>query len=263
MAPLSWCMVPLVSIITATRNARADLPGLAEAVLRLPSDRVEWIVIDGASTDGTTRFLEGLGDPRVRWWSEPDSGIYDAWNKGVDRALGRWILFLGADDRPGPGWIEACAAAPEVDLVYGDLLVQDAAGTTLARVRPGPWETARTLLPRRMTLPHPGLAHHRRLFASRRFDPSFRIAGDHQFLAGAGPATAEQLPGVQAVVRLGGVSNRPDRVGLAYQEHLRVLREHGLPMPLRDRANWALKRVCARTAPGLYRSLQAVRWRLE
>ena len=114
-------MSPKVSIITATRNAMAHLPALADAILRHPPGLLEWIVIDCVSCDGTVEYLRGLGDPRLRWVSEPDSGIYDAWNKGVEQAGGRWILFLGAEDRPGPGWIEACGAVPELDLVYGDL----------------------------------------------------------------------------------------------------------------------------------------------
>lgn len=256
-------MSPKVSIITATRNAMAHLPALADAILRHPPGLLEWIVIDCVSCDGTVEFLKGLRDPRLRWVSEPDSGIYDAWNKGVDLAEGQWLMFLGADDLPGPGWVEACAAAPEVDLVYGDFKILDAGGAPLCTIAARPWSEVSRNMKRRMVLPHPGLAHARRLFSTRRFEPSFRIAGDFQFLAGAEPCTAERKPSIQAIVKLGGVSNRPDRVELAYREYLRVLREQGQSMAPADRANWALKRACAKVAPSLYLSLQERRWRMK
>lgn len=256
-------MNPKVSIITATRNAMAHLPALADAILRHPPGLLEWIVIDCVSNDGTVEYLKSLSDPRIRWVSEPDSGIYDAWNKGIERASGRWLMFLGADDRPGDGWLETCAAAPDVDLVYGELEILDAKGAHLGKAVTGPWDEVRRDLKRRMVLPHPGLAHARRLFSIRRFEPSFRIAGDFQFLAGANPCTAERKYITQAIVQLGGVSNRPDRVELAYRESLMIVQEQGQVMPMGDRLNWTLKRVCAVAAPALYLSLQRLRWCLH
>lgn len=256
-------MQPDISIITATRDAMAHLPVLAQAILRQPPGLVEWIVIDSVSSDGTVEFLSSIDDSRLVWISEADSGIYDAWNKGVNRARGRWIIFLGADDVVDDQWLEACAHAPSVDLLYGDLEMRDASGQFLTVVHPGTWEEVKPQMRFRMMLPHPGMAHNRALFASRRFDAGFRIAGDFNFLAGAGIESALRLPLRQAVMRLGGVSNRPDRTYLAYSENLRVVTQHGGRMMLRDRLNWMLKRGISRIAPSFFFSLQKMRWRLR
>lgn len=90
--------VPTISVITATYNAAKVLPSLIES-LRAQSDRgFEWIVVDGASTDGTIDILKSTGDVVSRWISEPDFGIYDALNKAVRLATGEYYLVVGADD---------------------------------------------------------------------------------------------------------------------------------------------------------------------
>lgn len=252
-----------ISIITATRNAMADLPALAAGVLDPSHDMLEWVVVDGASDDGTVEYLQGVPDPRLRWVSEPDAGIYDAWNKGVDRARGRWLIFLGADDQVQSAWLRACAVAPDADVLYGDVEMRDPQGRRLGRMRARPWHEVQRQLTRQLLLAHPGLAHHRALFRQRRFDTGFRIAGDFQFLAAAGLNQGLRLPEVQAVIRLGGVSNRPDFIERAYRENRRVLEEHGECMPLADRARWAAKRLLGSLAPAAFAGLQRLSWRLR
>lgn len=222
---------------------------------------MEWVVIDSVSNDGTVDFLRSIDDSRLTWVSEPDTGIYDAWNKGVARARGDLLMFIGADDRVGEGWLEACAAALPADILYGDLEILDAEGRFISRVSARPWDVIEPDMKFRMVLPHPGLAHHRRLFEGRSFDTSFSIAGDFHFLAGARVQSALRLPFVQASMRLGGVSNRPDRVATAYRENRRVAREHGGDLPLRDRLHWGVKRTLATLAPALFLQLQEASWR--
>jgi glycosyltransferase involved in cell wall biosynthesis len=90
---------PSISVITATFNAREQLPGLIDS-MRAQSDRdFEWIVVDGASTDATTDLLEVSGDIISTWISEHDFGIYDALNKAICLSTGEYYLVLGADDR--------------------------------------------------------------------------------------------------------------------------------------------------------------------
>jgi glycosyltransferase involved in cell wall biosynthesis len=81
------------------------------------------VVVDGASTDGTVEMLRARNDPRLQWISEPDAGIYDAMAKAVRRAAGRWIVFLGADDRLRPGALREMAGhLHEANtLYYGDV----------------------------------------------------------------------------------------------------------------------------------------------
>lgn len=86
-----------LSIITVTRNCLAAFRATAECLRQQADSRIEWIVVDGGSTDGTKEAVES--NPLVnKWISEPDKGIYDAMNKGLKMATGEGILFLNAGD---------------------------------------------------------------------------------------------------------------------------------------------------------------------
>lgn len=99
-APVSISRVKL-SIVTATFNAAAQLPGLVASLAAQTDRDFEWVVADGGSTDGTLALLETAAGARLplAWHSEPDFGIYDALNKAVRRARGTHYLVVGADDR--------------------------------------------------------------------------------------------------------------------------------------------------------------------
>jgi len=83
----------------ATYNAADVLPGCLDSIKAQTYPRLEVIVADGASSDGTLDILrEYESKLALRWKSEPDEGVYDAWNKALPMASGDWLLFLGADD---------------------------------------------------------------------------------------------------------------------------------------------------------------------
>jgi glycosyltransferase involved in cell wall biosynthesis len=91
-----------ITIVTATYNAASVLPGLLDS-LREQTDRdFEWIVVDGASADGTLDLITSANDVVTKWVSEPDCGIYDAMNKAIRMAGGDYYLVCGADDRLAP-----------------------------------------------------------------------------------------------------------------------------------------------------------------
>src|SRR5688500_8811110 len=89
---------PRFSIITSTFNAAAALPSTAQSLARQTCRDFEWIVMDAASRDGTAEVARGFGELVTTLVSEPDRGIYDAWNKALPRLRGEWVLFLGAGD---------------------------------------------------------------------------------------------------------------------------------------------------------------------
>lgn len=93
--------MPQVSIIIATYNSARTIREALESVCQQTFQDWECIVVDGASTDGTLRILEEFvaKDTRFRYVSEPDKGIYDAFNKGWRMARGEWVHYLGSDDR--------------------------------------------------------------------------------------------------------------------------------------------------------------------
>ena len=89
---------PLLSVVTVVFDGEATLQRCIDSVAGQEYDNVEFIVIDGGSTDATLDILRGASDRIDYWVSEPDSGIYDAMNKGVTLITGDFVLFLGCDD---------------------------------------------------------------------------------------------------------------------------------------------------------------------
>ena len=91
-------MPPLISVVTICYNAKNDLEKTILSVLSQTYQDIEYIIIDGGSTDGTVDIIHKYSERLFYWISEPDKGIYDAMNKGMDRATGSWINFMNAGD---------------------------------------------------------------------------------------------------------------------------------------------------------------------
>ncbi len=91
-------MVNRVTIITVNFNNRAGLEHTIKSVVQQGFSDLEYIVIDGASTDGSVDVIRQYADKISFWKSEPDRGIYDAMNKGIRRATGEYVLFLNSGD---------------------------------------------------------------------------------------------------------------------------------------------------------------------
>lgn len=118
-----------ITIITATYNSAATLRDTFESVLRQTHRDIDYVVKDGASTDGTLdiiREYEPRFEGRMRWVSEADAGIYDAMNKGISMAHGEVVGILNSDDFfTADSIVEKVAATMEedkdLDAVYGDV----------------------------------------------------------------------------------------------------------------------------------------------
>ena len=101
-----------LSIVTPSYNGRQFLDRTARSILSQSGDfELQWLVMDGGSTDGTIDFLRDLGDPRLRWLSEPDRGQSHAINKGLSLADGDVVAWLNTDDLYTPGALHAVARA--------------------------------------------------------------------------------------------------------------------------------------------------------
>ncbi|WIW71093.1 glycosyltransferase family 2 protein [Anaerosinus gibii] len=87
-----------ITIITVSYNAAETIEQTILSVVNQTYDNIEYIIIDGGSTDGTVDIIKKYEDQIAHWESEPDKGIYDAMNKGIDAAIGEYIYFIGADD---------------------------------------------------------------------------------------------------------------------------------------------------------------------
>lgn len=228
--------LPRISVIVSVLNGAAILRRCIDSISNQTYGQVELVVIDGGSTDGSRDILQQNASRLAYWISEPDRGIYHAWNKGLDHARGEWICFLGADDFLwAPDTLEQLApvlarAHPPVRVVYGQVAFVNDSGGEMQRVGED-WQTARQRFGEIMCLPHTGLMHHRSLFdAHGRFDESFRVGGDYEMLLRELRAgNALFVPGlVVAGMRHGGVSSDPEGSVRLMREFRRAQVMHGL-----------------------------------
>lgn len=225
------------TVITATFNRAATLVQALDSVASQQGVRVQHIVIDGGSTDGSLELLQArqdaTGQPAVLV-SEPDQGIYDALNKGLERATGDVVGFLHSDDwLSHPGVLARIAAAfadPRVEAVYGDLDYVSADGErVLRRWRSGNYTPAR--LAAGWMPPHPTLYLRRDLYLRHGgFDTAYSIAADYEFmlrLLGPGGVQPAYVPEVLVKMRWGGASNQSlGQVIRKSTEDLSALRRH-------------------------------------
>lgn len=221
-----------LSVVMATRNAAALLPESLGALAAQAAPPLELVVQDGASSDGTVELLEAWGRGAafpLRLESRPDQGVYEAWNRALARVRGEWVLFLGADDILMD---KALALArplldglhPAIVVAYGGLeLCRD--GVVADVWEPEPDEAlARMRLA--MGLPFPATFIRTSVFRTRRFDASYRIAGDYRLLAElVRPGNLARLPLRVTRMHLGGLSSSPKYHTLTEAERLRVRRE--------------------------------------
>ena len=91
--------LPLITVITVVFNGVKTIEETIQSVVNQTYPNIEYIIIDGGSTDGTQDIIKKYGGVIDYWVSEPDNGIYDAMNKGIDLSKGDWILFLNSDDK--------------------------------------------------------------------------------------------------------------------------------------------------------------------
>lgn len=222
---------PLVTVVTAVYNGQPYVAGCLESVLRQDYPNIEHIVIDGGSTDGTIDVLRQYDDRIALWKSEPDKGIYDAWNKVLPKANGEWICFLGSDDEFLPGAISAymafAAQTPSADYISSKGELVYPSGYT----RIYGWPSTPKMLSRRMYALHVGSMHKKSLFERYGyFDTSYPIIADFEFLlrARAGSSLAF-MPTVTVSVRAGGTS---DSIKALYEANRAKLKTAGLSKAL-------------------------------
>lgn len=167
----------LISIITINYNNLEGLKRTVKSVLSQTSHQIEYLIIDGDSTDGSKAFIEECQDKLAYWVSEPDHGVYDAMNKGIDHASGDYLLFLNSGD-----WLfddlvieEFIRLKPIEDIVYGTTLMLDGSK----------WKKLK--MPRKMsvaialthTLAHQAEFYKKSLFVDGfRYDTSYQVVSD-------------------------------------------------------------------------------------
>lgn len=128
--------LPRFSIVTPSYNTGRHVADAIRSVLSQDYFDVDYVVMDGGSTDNTVEVLRSFGD-RVRWVSDKDAGQSDAIRRGFSQTCGEILTWLNSDDVLAPGALrivaEYFAGHPEVDLVYGDATYIDAQGKQIGR----------------------------------------------------------------------------------------------------------------------------------
>ncbi|ODU05152.1 MAG: hypothetical protein ABS89_02390 [Thiobacillus sp. SCN 63-1177] len=199
--------VPLISVVTVVFNGARTLRKTIESIVPQLGDDVEYVIIDGGSTDGAVDIIREHEHHLAYWISERDNGIYDAWNKAIDASQGRFIAYVGADDIVEPAafaaYLEQINRFPEVE--YWSSRV--AFGKRHGRVIGRPWRWPK--FRRYMTVAHVGSLHRRDLYSRYgRYNTSFRIVGDYEFLLRAGKnLKAGFIDVVTVTMGDGGISN--------------------------------------------------------
>jgi glycosyltransferase involved in cell wall biosynthesis len=250
---------PLVSVITSVLNGGKFLTACLESVLSQDYPNIEHIVIDGGSTDGTVDLLRRYDDRVALWKSEPDNGIYDAWNKGLSEAGGEWICFLGSDDEFLPhaigSYMRLAVKRPDAEYLSSKVLVVHPSGYLRTLGRPWSWRK----FSQSMCTPHPGSMHRRRLFERLgTYDLSYRIVGDYELLLRAHESlSAAYMPVVTVRMRFGGVSTTSRALDEEARAKLRTggrsrlltlaeLFAEKVKLPIRPPVRYVLGKVMAR-----------------
>jgi glycosyltransferase involved in cell wall biosynthesis len=143
---------PFVSIIIPVFNAKGNLPKAIGSIVSQTYTDYEIIVIDGLSTDGSIELIKSfsLEYNNIRYISEADNGIYDAMNKGIELARGKWLYFLGADDtfhqKTSLSTIASYLSSTDAKIVYGNVeIVGDTSWAKNTEIYDGPFTFGKLL----------------------------------------------------------------------------------------------------------------------
>ena len=222
---------PFFSVIIPTYHAGQTLRRCLESILQQTDTDVEIIVQDGNSTDGTTEVARNIGDDRIKIFSEPDHGIYDAMNKAIGRSSGMWLLFLGSDDylyNPDVlGDMRNELGNTTAQLAYGNVKV---VGDT-------PWAKDGAVYRGKITLPellsynysHQAVFYHRNIFnEGHRYNTRYRICADYDFnLRCTARYRVQYVPVIVSAFVGGGISSVEEDSEFARDKWMNTIRYFG------------------------------------
>lgn len=202
-----------ISIIIATFNAAKTLERCLQSIISQKQQEVELLVIDGQSNDETLTILEQYREHIDVIISEPDRGLYDAWNKGIRKSQGAWMWFIGADDYILPQAVstylnfihEHSEELSGLDLITAEEELVDLTGRKIKTIgRPFRWEEYRKL----MLIAHGATLHHRSLYTEfGDYDLNFPICADYEFLFRKGASIRSlHIPQTMLSFAIGGAS---------------------------------------------------------
>lgn len=219
---------PIISIITVSYNSAATIGRTLESLRQQTDKRFESIVIDGGSKDGTMDIVKTDPDVVTKFISETDKGIYDAMNKGIALAEGKYLAFLNSDDAYFPDTIASVIAFGEKhnpDIIYGDMQKErQLEKELLTRIE----KPNLHKMPETMGIFHPATFTKKELFDRfGGYDLRFKLAADYHWLLRAYLENIDfqYLDKVLVKFSVGGVSNfscESYREAIQIQEELKT-----------------------------------------
>ena len=164
-----------ISIVTVCYNSHHSIERTIQSVLRQTYDDIEYIIMDGGSTDGTVDIIEKYSSDII-WSSENDNGIYDAMNKAMAVATGDYLLFLGSDDvlysDETIGKICVELTHPD-DVYYGNVII-----TGKGRISTGRFNRYKMAV---VNICHQAILYPRSVYRERRYDLRFTVYADYAY----------------------------------------------------------------------------------
>ncbi|CAG8998563.1 MAG: hypothetical protein CENE_00514 [Candidatus Celerinatantimonas neptuna] len=226
---------PLITIITSTFNAAQDLHWTIDSIRSQNYPNIQWIIADGASTDGTVNIIKENEDIIDFWFSEVDDGIYDAWNKALPYANGEWIQFLGAGDEiinDVYNKVFKDISIDNIDLLYGNINIISPKNRIYIEkfgcdwgILKNKWQGFRPALP-----VHPEVFHNSKIFKNGyRFDTNYKIAADSKLLLEViHQGNIKYLDRDIVDMSFGGVSTTPEKARIINRELISICNELGI-----------------------------------
>jgi glycosyltransferase involved in cell wall biosynthesis len=222
---------PLVSIITVCLNSETHLEQTIQSVIAQTYNNIEYLIIDGGSTDKTLEIVTRYNSFIAYWKSEYDNGIFDAMNKGISFATGDWIGILNSDDFyhvNAVKWImEAARLYPDVDIFHGNMLVETVPGEYA--ISAGSHEN----LLDNFSLKHPTCFIENNIYHNHGFDTRFSVNADYDLLLKLYYEGKKfcYLNMPITFFRQTGISNRPSLT--ATWDRYRIRKKYNAPLALK------------------------------
>ena len=201
--------LPLISVITVSYNASDTIEQTILSVINQSYANIEYIIIDGGSIDGTVDIINKYKNKITYWISEPDKGIYDAMNKGLNIAKGDWCIFLGADDLfISKNTInEIINKFQETNKIYyGDVIMKSTGEKYRGRVN-----SAFQLC--QMNICHQSIFYPQSIYKTKRYNTKYRIFADYVYnmeLYHDNPMSFEYINKSISLFNDGGISSTRD-----------------------------------------------------
>jgi glycosyltransferase involved in cell wall biosynthesis len=222
-----------ISIITICLNSAKTIDATIESVLSQGQEQLEYIIVDGGSTDGTQDIIRSFGESIKVFVSEPDKGISDAFNKGIALSSGKIIGIINSDDILLPGAIDMILSYflehPDVQIIHGDVLLYEN-GIFIKRIKP----PSRWWFPWRLVVfNHPATFVRKEVYERcGTFKQEYRVAMDVEIYLRWIKAGVKiyYLPESLVNMTAGGASGRRALVG--YSETKRAFIEKGFSRPV-------------------------------